>query len=189
MVMTPAAARSALTTLGWPTAVPLGIALGHFQRGLAGRSLPITGRLDTATSSALLAALARLQHGEHTASEHFSFTEFACKCKYADCERIWVQRSLITKLEVLRARHYPGGLAPLSGCRCKRYNADLYRRLGKPVVDSQHIRGAACDLNPRVNVAQARAAGFTGIGYSASTLLVTHVDIRPIAVKAFIDGK
>ena len=108
MVMTPAAARGALTQLGWPKGLALTTAVGHFQRGLAGRQLAITGKLDAATSSALLGAVSRLQHGEHTASEHFSFSEFACRCEYPRCERIWVQRGLIAKT----ASASPALLAP-----------------------------------------------------------------------------
>lgn len=100
-------------------------------------------------------------------STHFSEREFRCR----HCGRVRVDPHLIHHLERLRAI-VGRPLVIVSGYRCAEHN----RRVGG-APESQHLLGRAADIEAGyATVAQARAAGFVGIGVSGSE--VTHVDVR-----------
>lgn len=177
-------ARKALDKLGWTHTFngghDLRRAVEDFQRGWnLGPALLVDGKIGKKTSAAIEESLRRLKAGKPTASEHFSFSEWTCKCgldgkPYANCDRVKVYRELLRGLEDLRAAFYPNGLAPVSGFRCPAYNQSI-----GGASSSQHMNGAACDLPPTVRYADvARLRRFSGIGYVGATGKVAHVDVR-----------
>lgn len=179
--MTAANLTDALKRLGWRirNADDLKIAVGDFQRGYAlGPAIPISSVNDGPTRVAIRTSLARLKAGQPTASEHFSFTEFTCGCKgrYVDCRRIRVHAALLHGLEVYR--HAVGhGITVASGYRCPRHNAEV-----KGATNSQHVYGAACDVDYALkDAAVASLRVFSGIGRSQSSGLVRHVDVRHVS--------
>lgn len=106
-------------------------------------------------------------------SAHFTSEEFVC----SHCGRLpaqGVSAALVAALEKARAAFYPRGLVIVSGYRCPVHNAAVG---GKPA--SRHLVGDAADIRPVMTVAQARALGFRGIGFTQATGLVVHVDMRP----------
>lgn len=129
-------------------------------------------------------AAARLSMGRRASklpdlSAHFAAAEFRCTCggKFKDCRRIRVRRELIESLE--KYRTLVGGPVEIaSAYRCPGRN----REVGG-VGDSQHLYGAAADLKrPRLGLASLRTRGwFAGLGYVASSGLVSHVDRRDIS--------
>jgi len=148
----------ALTTLGFRRGDATDVRA--FQAGWAlGPALDVDGLVGPKTTEAMELSVARLKAGQGSASRFFSFTELACECSYSDCRKIWVRRGLLKALDVLREKHYPGGLTIVSGCRCTRHNADVYRAKGQKPTDSIHIYGAAVDIPPTVPVAS--RASFT----------------------------
>lgn len=154
--------------------------VGNFQRGWnLGPALAVDNAPGPKFDEALEASLERLADDEPTASAHFSFAEFACKCggRFDACQRIWIMRDLLTTLEDVRATFYPGGLVPMSGCRCTGHNHAV-----GGASSSQHMYGAACDLTPKVRYRDmAKRVPVAGIGYNASTGLVAHVDRRDVS--------
>jgi hypothetical protein len=152
-------------------------ALRNFQRGWRlGPRLEVTSHLDHATSAALLISHDRHSAGKPTASEHFSFSEFACPCKQTlpSCQGILVIRPLLNSLEKLREEFYPNGLAILSGYRCKDHNKVIHG-----ASTSQHLFGGAADVRERVTPHQLAALEiFSGMGRDPHTGKVDHVDRR-----------
>lgn len=101
-------------------------------------------------------------------SPHFSRHEFGCH----HCGRADVDPHLVSHLERLRAI-VDRPLVVVSGYRCPYWNA----RVGGARA-SWHLRGKAADLRRGyATVAQARQAGFTGIGHRGGWAV--HVDVRP----------
>lgn len=151
--------------------------VANFQRGWnLGKPLKVDGSPGPLFDDALEESFSRKAHGQPTASDHFSFSEFACKCggKYAACQRIWIMRSLLDTLEDVRRDFYPQGLVPVSGCRCTQHNAVV-----GGASSSQHKYGGACDIAPKVPRGKMAAKGLAaGIGYNASSGFVAHIDRR-----------
>jgi zinc D-Ala-D-Ala carboxypeptidase len=170
-----------LVKLGWnpKDAVQLRLAVEAFQQGYALPGQPallVDGKAGPKTRAAITRSVLRLQRGEPTASAHFSFSEWRCRCggRYAGCRVILVHRELLVGLEDLRAQHYPSGLSIVSGYRCPIRNAKV-----GGATDSQHLYGGASDVEYAVSdVAVKRLRRFSGIGRSASTHKVRHVDVR-----------
>lgn len=168
-----------LHQLGWETGTHQRYlqALRNFQRGWRlGPRLEVTDQLDHATSNALQISHQRHAAGKPTASEHFSFSEFACPCKQTlpSCEGILVIRPLLNSLERLREEFYPGGLVIVSGYRCKDHN----KKIGG-ASSSQHLFGGAADVHERVTPAQlTKLQIFSGMGRDPHTGKVDHVDRR-----------
>lgn len=179
-ILTSNQARSILTQLGWPEIVPLSVAVPAFQEGWnLGKPLKPDGIVGPLTSGALRTSVNMLKTGQPTASAHFSFREFRCKCNGAGigCKGILVLRELLTSLELLRVQFYPRGLSIVSGYRCPEYN----HRIGG-ALQSQHMRGAAADIPYRAPVeAVSSLRAFAGIGKAKSSNLVRHVDRRDIS--------
>lgn len=101
-------------------------------------------------------------------SEHFTTAEFACH----HCGKVVVEPELVRRLEVLRGI-LGRPITIVSGYRCAVHNRAVGGARG-----SKHVLGQAADLQTRTcTLAQARAAGFTGIGFCAGW--VVHVDVRP----------
>lgn len=180
-------AREAFTALGWTHTFngdhDLLRAVRDFQRGWnLGPPLHVDGVLGKRTESALHTSLNRLEKGKPTASDHFSFDEWTCKCglggrPYTSCARVRVHRALLRGLEDLRDSHYKGGLTPISGYRCPAYNQSI-----GGASSSQHMYGAACDLETVVPYrSMAALRRFAGIGYVGSNGLVAHVDVRNVS--------
>ena len=170
-----------LRALGWRvrTSGELVQVVKHFQAAWAlGPGLKVDGLAGPKTKSALALSVSRLHAGKPTASPHFSFSEFACRCggKYSACARIWIQAELLDSLEKLRAKHYPHGLSVESGCRCEGHNRDV-----RGATNSQHKYGAACDVAPVIPRQRLAAEHmFAGIGYNLSSGKVAHVDRRDV---------
>lgn len=91
-----------------------------------------------------------------------------------------VSPTLVNGLERLRsAVNKP--VIIISGYRCSRHNA----RVGG-ARRSEHLYGRAADLRLGLaTVAQAQAAGFTGIGFKGSSAV--HVDVRAGPLTKFAD--
>jgi uncharacterized protein YcbK (DUF882 family) len=102
-------------------------------------------------------------------SEHFDRREFECH----HCRRLdFISCELVAGLEELRAI-VGRPIRIVSGWRCRTHN----RAVGG-ATRSQHVLGKAADLEQRLATpAQARAAGFRGIGTRGPW--VVHVDVRP----------
>lgn len=103
-------------------------------------------------------------------SAHFRRSEFAT-CD--ECHPTVVSMDLVRKLEALRTLVGNKPLRIVSGFRCPPCNA---RKGGAP--KSQHLYGKAADIPAGyATVAQAKTAGFTGIGSKGRWAI--HVDVRP----------
>ena len=151
------------------------------QRGSnLGTPLAVDGIVGPRTEAAFAGSLNQLKAGKPTASEHFWFTEFGCRCGRLDCIRINVYRGLIEGLEKLRSAHCPKGLSIISGYRCPAHN----RAVGG-ASESQHMYGTAADIGARVAAADVLDLGaFSGIGADGSISgLVRHVDVRHLGPK------
>lgn len=147
-----------------------------FQNGWnLGTRLVVDGIVGPKTTAAFLGSMNRRENGKPTASEHFWFTEFACKCGRKTCAGIKVERELLVGLEKLRTLSYPKGLEVVSGYRCPEHNAAV-----GGARDSQHQYGCAADLHPTVRAdAVLGLRAFSGIGAQGSLDgLVRHVDVR-----------
>jgi len=139
----------------------------------------VDGIVGPHTTAALARSEATRRAGGSTASAHFSYGEFTCKCggKHDGCRRIVVLGALIDALEALRAKHYPGGLVVTSGYRCVAHNTSV-----GGAARSQHLYGAAADVAQVAKTSQVKALGrFSGIGYKGSTGKVQHVDVRHVS--------
>src|SRR3954470_19873679 len=116
-------------------------------------------------------------------SPHFSRSEFDCR----DGTKAHPDPELIRRLEALRHLCGDRPLRIVSGFRTVTYN----RKVGG-ASNSQHLWNRAADIPPGyANLAQARAAGFTGIGYvgpHVGASPVVHVDVRPTAAVEFEDA-
>ena len=178
--MTKAQIIAELKALGWRIRndTDLTKAVEDFQRGWnLGEALVIDGKAGSKTQAALKVSQDRRKAGRSTASAHFSFVEFRCKCggKYTNCRRIRIHRGLLGALEAYRV--IAGSFAPVSGYRCPSYNSSI-----GGASSSQHLYGAACDVPTKVKWgAVARLRRFSGIGYVRSTGLVAHVDVRHLS--------
>jgi len=148
----------------------------RFQSGWnLGVRLAVDGIVGPKTTAAYAGSMNRLEEGKPTASAHFWFTEFACRCGRKTCARIRVERELLVGLEKLRSLAYPKGLAVISGYRCPKHN----KAVGG-ASESQHMFGTAADI-PSVAIAEAvlKLNVFSGIGAQGSISgEVRHVDVR-----------
>lgn len=172
--------KAALIYLGWRIRdeADLARAAEDFQRGFAlpgMDALLVDGKLGPKTRLAIQASYDRGKKGQPTASEFFSYGEFACQCrgKYTDCRRIRVHRELLLGLNGYRRAAGPTEI--VSGYRCVRHNAAV-----GGASSSQHVYGAAADLAYKLRVkAVARLRRFAGIGHKGD--LVRHVDVRHVS--------
>lgn len=176
--MTPTQIARSLRSLGWlcRTGDETRRAVEDFQRGwFLGNPLTVDGLAGTNTQNALAVSVQRLAAGEPTASAHFSFSEWACGCggNKPGCRVIMVHRPLLADLEVYRSTlGQPVTIA--SGYRCELHNAEV-----GGAKDSQHLYGGAADVDYALSDRQVAALRrFSGIGRSAKTHLVRHVDVR-----------
>lgn len=176
MSYTTAQARTALQRLGWRirSSGELTQAIKTFQQGYnLGSWLAVDGACGPATSAAIARSLA---NGGRS-SAHFFWREWQCTCggRYSTCRRILVRRELLRSLEGYRAR--TGAVAVISGYRCPGRNKEV-----RGSSNSQHMYGAACDLNSPWSAT--RVAGlhlFAGIGKSGRVGNARHVDRRDIS--------
>jgi hypothetical protein len=152
------------------------VAVKGFQRGYnLGKRLRVDGDFGPLTSAALAKSFARHRQGKPTMSAHFSYAEFRCKCggRFKDCRRIWVMRPHVRRLEAYRT-FIGKPVRIVSGCRCKGRNKEVGGS-----TQSQHMFGAACDIDGRLTVAERRELRlFAGLGKKGSTRKVIHVDSR-----------
>jgi hypothetical protein len=178
MALSRTQAAAILKNLGWRvnTSARLTQAIKDFQRGWnLGTALSVDGIVGPKTSAALTLSEARRRKGLGTASAHFSFTEFACKCggRYAGCRRIWIIRQQVQRLEAYRTKIGNRPVSITSGCRCYSHN----RAVGG-ASNSQHLYGAACDITGPDKDTVRSWKLFAGIGYSGHTDRTAHVDSR-----------
>jgi hypothetical protein len=175
--LTRSQAAKILSNLEWrvDTSSRLTQAIKDFQLGWnLGPWLTIDGIVGPNTSAALLKSEARRRAGYGTASAHFSFKEFACKCdgRYASCRRIWINRNQVHRLETLRTK-WGRAISVVSGCRCYYHN----KAVGG-ATNSQHLYGTATDLDgPDKDWVRSQHI-FAGIGYGGVTDRAKHVDSR-----------
>jgi hypothetical protein len=180
MAYTTAQRKVVLTRLGFrvTSAARYTQAIKDFQRGWnLGAALTVDGRPGPKTDEALAKSNDRWSKHLPTASTHFGFIEFQCKCggRYSSCRRIWVTRTLLQRLEKYRAATRRS-LKIISGCRCPGHN----RAVGG-ASRSQHLYGKACDVIYYSGWTATKVKSlhlFTGIGKSRRTNLVRHVDVR-----------
>ena len=153
-------------------------AVEGFQLGWnLGPALQPDGRFGPLTSAALAKSYARHRAGKPTMSAHFSYWEFRCKCEgaFPDCQRNWQKRGHVRRLEAYRAQ-VGQSITIISGCRCKGRN-----KAAGGAKSSQHMFGAATDIEALVTVEQRREAKlFAGLGFRRSSHKVVHVDSRDI---------
>jgi zinc D-Ala-D-Ala carboxypeptidase len=184
--------KKILTDLGFRvnTDARLTQAVQDFQAGWnLGTALKIDGDPGRLTSAALTLSDNRRKKGLGTLSQHFSFSEFACRCggSFGDCRRIagegqkdnnrHVLRTLVRRLENLRTSYYPKGLSIISGYRCEGWNDHV-----NGAKSSQHLYGAAADVRPVADKDIIRHnAWFSGIGYDGPSDKVRHVDLRHLS--------
>jgi hypothetical protein len=144
-----------------------------FQRAnTLGRPLVDDGIAGPKTMAALRRADGRRKRGLPTASAHFSFVEFRCKCggRYSSCARIWITRATILRAERYR-RVLGHGVPIVSGCRCPGHNAAVHG-----AEQSRHLAGDGLDFPPAKPVGWHRKLRtFAGLGYNPSGL-VRHGD-------------
>src|SRR4029079_17904568 len=112
-------------------------AVKGFQAGWnLGSALKADGIVGPATSAALSKSNSNRSKGIGTASAHFSYAEFQCKCggKYTGCRGVLVARKLLASLEVYRGKY--GATTVVSGYRCPSHN----KAVGGASA-SQHMAG------------------------------------------------
>lgn len=177
-----------LNALGWTVVVDGVMSPGgetkrsvrDFQRGWnLGAALLVDGDPGPRTREALALSVGRKNQGLPTASTHFSFVEFKCKCggAYRNCADIRVHRDLLRGLEDLRAHYYPNGMKIVSGYRCPGRNAAV-----GGASSSQHLYGAAADITAVTHYTNVtRLRRFSGIGKQSSTNKCRHVDVRHVS--------
>lgn len=166
-----------LRALGFRGSLPTMVR--NFQKGWnLGTALTVDGIYGFLTDSALRKSYSNALIGRPTASAHFSFSEFRCKCygKYASCQGVVVLRTHIRRLELYRSK-LVRGISIVSGYRCYYYN----RAVGG-ASNSQHLYGAASDISPLVAINTLVSWRlFAGLGYGGRTGRVLHVDSRDIS--------
>ena len=169
-------ATTILRKLGWRvrTTSEYVTVVKNFQRGWnLGPALEVDGSVGPNTSAALLLSESRRRAGKKTASEHFSFSEVACRCdgQYSSCPRIWQKRSAFRMMEGYRAKS-GRSLNVVSACRCPSRNAAVGGS-----STSRHLTGRACDVEPFFSVATVKSWKVaTHIGYGSSSRKVKHID-------------
>ena len=178
--LTAAQAAAILVELGWPKTGSLSAFVKAFQEGWhLGPALKVDGIVGPITSEALRTSLVMHRAGRGDASQHFSFNEFHCKCgaTLAGCKGTLILRELLESLEKLRATNYPNGLTIVSGYRCQ-----IWNHQAGGAIQSQHMYGAAADVQYATDYKNVEALdSFAGIGKSASTDKVRHVDRRDVS--------
>jgi zinc D-Ala-D-Ala carboxypeptidase len=150
-------------------------AITWFQEAWTRESLTIDGLWGPHTEGAVrqcIAAGGRI-------SDHFALAEFAC----SHCRWPRAHHALVRGLERLRAARYAvGGIAVISGYRCKAHNTAIG---GAP--RSQHLLGRAADIPPHGSGGKlvtveyvAELALFGGLEYQPHVTGrgCTHVDVR-----------
>jgi len=178
--LTTTQATSVLKSLGFliDSTSSYSTAVKGFQVGWnLGASLDVDGLVGPATSAALRLSDSNRKGGKGTASAHFSYAEFRCKCggRYDGCRGTLTYRPLLAGLETYRARYGPTTI--VSGYRCSGHN----RAVGG-ATSSQHMLGRAADIPREGSWSSVRSLGvFTGIGKQSSSGLVQHVDRRSSA--------
>lgn len=191
-ILTRSQATAILKALGWKTSLlTFKRDIRNFQAGWnLGTALEVDGKCGPLTSAALMLSDRRRRQNRGTASEHFSFTEVACRCggKYRSCWRVWQKREAFQMMEEYRART-GRPLNVVSGCRCRSHNKAVG---GSPT--SRHLVGRACDVPPTHSVADVKSWKLaTNIGYSPSMGKVVHLDMGPRGTKSapmvYPDGK
>ncbi len=118
-------------------------------------------------------------------SEHFSETEFACKC----CGDSIVDIRLVKALQEIRSQ-VNAPITVNSGYRCPKHNAAVGGE-----KNSQHMRGTAADISSPVGIEALRGVARTlpwvnGIGYDPERGFL-HVDVRmgKRAEWTYVNGK
>ncbi len=112
-------------------------------------------------------------------SDHFSVSEFDCKCKYPECTMTRISPELIDMLEEIRMKlkEAIGRAFPIvikSGYRCEAHNADT----PGAVDGSQHPQGRAADIiipNKYHNLIDIFVGDRGGVGFYDDRL---HIDVR-----------
>ncbi len=168
-----------LTALGWRirSTGEYRQAVKHFQQAcLIGAPLVVDGVAGPKTIAQLRDCNRRRKAGQPTASAHFSFTEFRCKCggKYSSCARIWITRATVQLAEEYR-RDLGRGFGIVSGCRCPGHNKAV-----RGATRSQHMAGKALDFPPAESVKWFESHGLHKGGIGANPArLVRHADTGP----------
>lgn len=118
-------------------------------------------------------------------SEHFSSSEFDCRCTFPECSNTLIDSVLVQHLEKLRGL-CGGAVKVINGYRCQAYQDSLSDRgynTSKGI--SQHVRGRGSDIAREglrgVELRDlASLAGFLAIG---TGLHFIHVDTRDDKVR------
>lgn len=161
------------------------VMLGNFQRGWnLGTALTVDRLYGPASDAALRRSYANLRAGRGTASAHFGFQEFRCKCygRNSVCEGVKVHRGHLQRLEQARTR--VGSVSIISG-----YRDPVYNRAVGGASNSQHLYGVASDVSfPSITTVRGWRL-FAGIGYGGVSRRVKHVDSRDLGGKNTTGGR
>lgn len=175
--------RAFLTKAGWVIAAAhvrkasYTDAVKDFQRGYnLGPALVVDG-----IAGPLTAAAANISaKAGYKLSKNFKATEFRCGCGGINvgCRTIVIERSLLIALEKVRAKHYPKGLAIVSGYRCPTLNKKVGGRVSPP---SHHVTGKAVDIPRKVRAKNIDLAwGLRGIGVTSWDRLIPGISNRRV---------
>jgi hypothetical protein len=149
-----------------------------FQGGYnLGAWLTVDGLCGPMTSAALARSEANRRAGKASASANFWWTDFRCGCGgvFAQCRLLLVRRELLWSLEHYRT--VVGATRIVSGYRCPTHNSEV-----GGASNSQHMYGTAADLDYKMSAATLTGLHIAaGIGKSASTNLVRHLDRRDVS--------
>jgi hypothetical protein len=138
---------------------------GFQQAWNLGPALVVDGLIGPKTTAALEQTMA----DDHRLSAHFRAEELQCP----HCKKLICLRGLLVAAEVYRDTWGP--LPIVSGYRCSDHNKSV-----GGASRSQHLYGRAIDVHPTRTLAAVSALGaFRALGYSPSSHLVVHADMRP----------
>jgi len=103
-------------------------------------------------------------------TEHFSRSEFACKCK---CGADNISEELVSKLEIVR-QMYGNPMTITSGMRCEKAN-----KAANSSETSSHLIGEAADIGCTNSKARDKLVGFLRTQFSRMGIhrQFVHVDV------------
>lgn len=116
-------------------------------------------------------------------SEYFTSTEFECKCNYTECNKQWMSKELVDKLNLVR-KEIDEPILITSAYRCSKKQQDL-RGSGIKTAKSKSTHEMACAVDVAIkdmqdpikynNLLKVLETHFKSIGIATNFF---HVDLR-----------